>query len=72
VPLDTDHVKMNGVCWYARTARRRRVHHDGPRTGGTGHRAVELSAAAQWANEFSDVVVKTDKSKTEGVPSGCV
>ena len=27
--------------------------------------------AAQWANEFSDIVVETDKSKTAGVPSGC-
>jgi hypothetical protein len=28
--------------------------------------------AAQWANEFSDVVVETDRSRTAGVPSGCV
>ena len=27
--------------------------------------------AAQWANEFSDTVVKTDRSITAGVPSGC-
>ena len=26
---------------------------------------------AQWANEFSDIVVATDKSKTTDVPSGC-
>ena len=26
---------------------------------------------AQWANEFSDAVVQTVKSKTSGVPTGC-
>jgi len=31
----------------------------------------QYAQPAQWANEFSDVVVKTDKSITAGVPSGC-
>jgi hypothetical protein len=72
VPLDTELLNMNNVCWYAKQ-------------GGTATAfttmdreiAVRVTVpsgyqqAAQWANEFSDIVVETDKSKTEGVPSGC-
>jgi hypothetical protein len=72
VPLDADLLIMNRVCWYgAQTA-----------TGSvftTMDREVAvrvtvpagLTNPAQWANEFSDVVVETVKSRTTGVPSGC-
>ena len=72
VPLDTELLTMNGVCWYAEQG-----------TGATAfttmdrEQAVRVTVpssyqqAAQWANEFSDVVVETDKSKPAGVPSGC-
>jgi hypothetical protein len=72
VPLDTELLNMNNVCWYAK-----------PGAAATAFTtmdreiAVQVNVpssyqqAAQWANEFSDVVVETDKSKTAGVPSGC-
>jgi Protein of unknown function (DUF3515) len=72
VPLDTELLNMNNVCWYARQS--------GPATAFTTmdrETAVRVTVpsgyqqAAQWANEFSDIVVETDKSRTEGVPSGC-
>jgi len=72
VPLDTELMTMNGVCWYA---------DDQPdaTTFTTMDREVpvrvtvpkQYTQPAQWANEFSDVVVRTDKSLTAGVPTGC-
>jgi hypothetical protein len=73
VPMDTELMNMNRVCWYA-------AEQAAATTFTTMDREVavqvtvpkQYSQAAQWANEFSDVVVKTDKSRTTGVPSGCV
>jgi hypothetical protein len=72
VPLDAVMLKMNDVCWYGQ---------DGPATDvfTTMDREVAVQVkvpssyeqTAQWANEFSDAVVKTVKSKTAGVPTGC-
>jgi Protein of unknown function (DUF3515) len=72
VPLDADLLVMNGVCWYGE---------DGPATKffTTLDREVAVRVAVpasydqpgQWANEFSDAVVKTVKSKDTGVPTGC-
>jgi hypothetical protein len=72
VPLDADLLVMNGVCWYG---------DDGPATKlfTTMDREVAVQVAvpasydqpAQWANEFSDSVVKTIKSKASSVPTGC-
>jgi hypothetical protein len=72
VPLDATMLKMNGVCWY------------GQQGGATDEFttmdreiAVRVNVpsgynqTAQWANEFSDTVVKTVLSKTTGVPTGC-
>lgn len=72
VPLDTELLIMNTVCWYAAQGPA------GP-TFTTMDREVPVQVTvppayeqpAQWANEFSDVVVATDVSRTEGVPSGC-
>jgi hypothetical protein len=72
VPLVADVLLMNRVCWhYAEAA--------GQTTFTTMDREVPVRVVvptaydkrAQWANEFSDIVVETDKSITEGVPSGC-
>jgi hypothetical protein len=73
VPLDAVMLNMNGVCWYGE---------EGPATNRftTMDReiAVRVSVPSgyaqpgQWANEFSDTVVKADKSVTAGVPSGCL
>ena len=73
VPLDTELLNMNGVCWYARQV-------PGGNAFTTMDREIAVQVtvpssyaqAAQWANEFSDVVVETDNSKKAGVPSGCV
>jgi hypothetical protein len=72
VPLDAVLLKMNGVCWWAQ---------EGPATDlfTTMDREVAVRVAVpatfdqtgQWANEFSDAVVKTVKSKSAGVPTGC-
>lgn len=72
VPLDADLLVMNGVCWYG---------DDGPATKlfTTMDREVAVQVGvpasydqpAQWANEFSDSVVKTIKSKATAVPTGC-
>lgn len=72
VPLDATMYAMNGVCWWGQ---------EGPATNvfTTMDREVAVRVtvpagydqAAQWANEFSDAVVKTVKSKTAGVPTGC-
>ena len=72
VPLDTELLIMNNVCWYAAQT-------PAGATFTTMDREIavqvqvptEYEQPAQWANEFSDAVVETDKSKTEGVPSGC-
>jgi hypothetical protein len=72
VPLDATMFKMNGVCWWGQ---------DNPATDvfTTMDREVAVQVSvpgsyeqtAQWANEFSDAVVKTVKSATAGVPTGC-
>jgi hypothetical protein len=72
VPLDAVMLVMNGVCWYGQ---------DGPATDlfTTMDREVAVRVAvpgsyqqtAQWANEFSDTVVNTVKSRDTGVPTGC-
>jgi hypothetical protein len=72
VPLDADLLVMNGVCWYG---------YDGPATKlfTTMDREVAVQVGvpasydqpAQWANEFSDAVVKSIKSKASAVPTGC-
>ena len=72
VPLDATMLKMNGVCWYGQ---------DNPATDlfTTMDREVAVQVAVpssyeqagQWANEFSDAVVQTVKSKSTGVPTGC-
>jgi hypothetical protein len=72
VPLDTELLIMNEVCWYAAPGARANVF-----TTMDREVAVRVTVpagyqqAAQWANEFSDTVVKTDRSRTTGVPSGC-
>ena len=73
VPMDTELLNMNKVCWYA-------TQQGDAAVFTTMDREVPVQVTvpkqyaqpAQWANEFSDVVVKTDKSITAGVPSGCV
>jgi hypothetical protein len=73
VPMDTELLNMNKVCWYA-------AQQGDAAVFTTMDREVPVQVTvpkqyaqpAQWANEFSDVVVKTDKSITAGVPSGCV
>ncbi|HET6533791.1 MAG TPA: DUF3515 family protein [Actinoplanes sp.] len=72
VPLDTELLIMNGVCWYAKQTAGAAVF-----TTMDREIAVQVTVPAgyaqpaQWANEFSDTVVATNKSRTEGVPSGC-
>ncbi len=72
VPLVADLLLMNRVCWYYQDKGDTTVFT-------TMDREVPVQVGvpsayenrAQWANEFSDIVVETDKSITEGVPSGC-
>ena len=72
VPLDAELLVMNRVCWAVGSSGR-------GTTFTTMDREIPVQVtvptgydnAAQWANEFSDTVVKTDSSITEGVPSGC-
>ncbi|WIM95502.1 DUF3515 family protein [Actinoplanes oblitus] len=72
VPLVADLLLMNRVCWYSAESA-------GQTTFTTMDREVPVRVVvptayqnrAQWANEFSDIVVETDKSITKGVPSGC-
>jgi hypothetical protein len=72
VPLDTELLIMNRVCWYARRNADAAVF-----TTMDREVAVQVTVPmsyqqpAQWANEFSDIVVATDRSRTTGVPSGC-
>jgi hypothetical protein len=73
VPLDAELLNMNNVCWFAKQGASATAF-----TTMDREIAVQVTVpssyqqAAQWANEFSDIVVETDKSKTAGVPSGCV
>jgi hypothetical protein len=73
VPLDTELLNMNRVCWYAQPGEESNVF-----TTMDREQAVRVTVpatyqqAAQWANEFSDIVVETDVSRKTGVPSGCV
>jgi hypothetical protein len=72
VPLDTELMTMDTVCWYADAQPEATVFT-------TMDREVpvrvtvpkQYAQPAQWANEFSEAVVKTDKSLTAGVPTGC-
>ncbi|MEU4687796.1 DUF3515 domain-containing protein [Actinoplanes sp. NPDC023714] len=73
VPMDTELLIMNRVCWYAKTGA-------DAATITTMDREVPVQVtvpntyenAGQWANEFSDTVVKTVKSKPAAeMPSGC-
>ncbi|GAA4968618.1 DUF3515 domain-containing protein [Actinoplanes utahensis] len=73
VPMDTELLVMNKVCWYAASA-------DGTDTFTTMDREVPVrvsvpssfTSSAQWANEFSDTVVATVKSKDPATtPYGC-
>jgi uncharacterized protein DUF3515 len=72
VPLDTELLLMNRVCWYARQGPASNVF-----TTMDREQPVQVTVpasyqqAAQWANEFSDLIVETDRSKTKGVPTGC-
>jgi hypothetical protein len=72
VPLDTELLLMNRVCWYARPGPATNVF-----TTMDREQAVQVTVPAsyqqpaQWANEFSDLIVETDKSRTAGVPTGC-
>ncbi|GLY03720.1 MULTISPECIES: DUF3515 domain-containing protein [Actinoplanes] len=73
VPMDTELLIMNRVCWYARPGAE-------AATVTTMDREVAVQVTvpnayenpAQWANEFSDTIVKTVKSTTaDRMPSGC-
>jgi Protein of unknown function (DUF3515) len=72
VPLDSELLIMNAVCWYAAPGTQANVF-----TTMDREVAVRVSVpasyqqAAQWANEFSDTVVETDPSRASGMPSGC-
>jgi hypothetical protein len=72
VPLTANLLVMNNVCWYGE---------DGPATKifTTMDREVPVQVsipasydqAAEWANEFSDAVFTTVKSKATNIPAGC-
>jgi hypothetical protein len=73
VPLETELLFMNNVCWYGAPG-------SDAATLTTMDREVPVRVTvpssyenpAQWANEFSDTIVKTVKSKEPGtMPSGC-
>ncbi|GIE83308.1 hypothetical protein Aph02nite_92580 [Actinoplanes philippinensis] len=73
VAMDTELLIMNNVCWYAAPGA-------DTATVTTMDREVPVRVTvpsyyenpAQWANEFSDTLVKTVKSKAAGtMPSGC-
>jgi hypothetical protein len=73
VPMDTELLLMNRVCWYADRQGQASVF-----TTMDREVAVRVSVPsnyeqpAQWANEFSDIVVETDKSlPAKSVPYGC-
>jgi hypothetical protein len=72
VPLDTELLIMNKVCWYASRQGDAAVFTTMDREVPVQVTVPQQYAQpAQWANEFSDTVVRTDKSITAGVPSGC-
>jgi Protein of unknown function (DUF3515) len=72
VPLHTELLGMDDVCWYAEP---------GPAAAAftTMDRAVPVrvsvpnayAGAAQWANEFSGTLAQADPPATAGVPAGC-
>lgn len=73
VAMDTELLIMNNVCWYAKPGA-------DAATITTMDREVPVQVTvpanyenpAQWANEFSDTLVKTVKSRAAGtMPSGC-
>jgi hypothetical protein len=72
VPLDTELLLMDHVCWYADQQPAAAVFT-------TMDRAVPVRVTvpngygqpAQWANEFSATLVATDPSAASGVPAGC-
>ncbi|GGN53973.1 hypothetical protein GCM10010112_03300 [Actinoplanes lobatus] len=73
VPMDTELLFMDGVCWFGKND-------DGTAVLTTMDREVPVRVTvpsayqnpAQWANEFSETVVKTVKSKPgNAMPSGC-
>jgi hypothetical protein len=73
VPLETELLIMNNVCWFGASG-------GDAATVVTMDREVAVRVTvptsynnpAQWANEFSDTIVKTVKSKAAGtMPSGC-
>lgn len=73
IPLDTELLVMDRVCWYADQQPAATIFT-------TMDREIPVQVtvpkqyepSGQWANEFSTVVVETDKSITEGVPAGCL
>jgi hypothetical protein len=72
VPLDADLLIMDRVCWYGRTDPSGAVFTTMDREVAVRVTVpAGLENPAQWANEFSDTMVKAVKSRTEGVPSGC-
>jgi len=72
VPLDTELLIMNKVCWYASRQGDAAVFTTMDREVPVQVTVpMQYAQPAQWANEFSDIVVKTDRSITAGVPSGC-
>ncbi|GAA1631453.1 DUF3515 domain-containing protein [Actinoplanes couchii] len=73
VPMDTELLIMNNVCWYAKTATEGAVFTTMDREIPVRVTVPEsYENPAQWANEFSDTVVKTVKSKeTTDMPAGC-
>ena len=72
VPLDTELLLMDRVCWYAESTATGAVLTTMDRevpvrvTVPTG-----LENPAQWANEFSAAIAGTDRRVEDGVPSGC-
>jgi hypothetical protein len=74
VPMDTELLIMNRVCWYPKAGA-------DAATITTMDREIAVQVTvpnntyenpAQWANEFSDTIVKTVKSKPAAeMPSGC-
>ena len=73
VPMDTELLNMDQVCWYA-------SQQDASTTFTTMDREVAVAVTvpnayeqpAQWANEFSRAVVETVTSRATGTPYGCV